>query len=346
MKLQPSDTGKLMKAMVESFDQDTLDTLFMERFNHTTTRYAGQVVDDEARALRIVKEFQSRNEIELLIALLRDARPKVLELAELAQTVGLFTPPQDSGALQVVVRPGKGGTIGHDPRQFRKDLAAREDTICRIVVDGTRFGTGTLVGPDLVLTNYHVVKTVLQDQGSLGGTVVCEFDYRLAASGYTTPATRVKATAAIASSMFAPEDLASTPVNASTAFLDYALLRIEQNLADAPIIGGGDPRGYTRLAPPPASALAARQGVLVLQHPDAQPLRLDVGAVSEAFATRIRHTADTLGGSSGAPVFDGDLAFAALHHAGYDWPRCDPPVNQAIPIGLIVADLAAKGVAL
>ena len=345
MRLNPAQLAALISAMAESFDQNRLDLIFMSRFGHSTGRYAGQYLDDMTRAMRIVQEFQARNEIEVLVAVLRDARPKVVELAGLAEQVGLIE-PVDMGSLQVVARPVHGGTIGHDPAGFRADLAAREDTICRIVVEGERYGTGTLVGPDLVLTNHHVVKSVLQEDGRLAGSVICQFDYRQAKGGYATPATPVAATAAIAFSPHSPQDLAPSPVNTAADKLDYSLLRLASRIGQQPIVDGGDPRGFTPIQPPPATPLAANQPVLLLQHPDALPLRLDLGTVTELYETRLRHNANTLGGSSGSPVFDGDLAFAALHQAGYDWPGCTPPMNQAIPIGLILADLASKGVTL
>ena len=344
MKLVPPNIGKLINGIADSFTQADLTLMLLSRFGYGLQMVAGGSLTNPEVATKLFEYFQMRNEIEQLVALVRDARPRVSQFTELADVVGLFARP-DNTALQVIVRPGQGGTVGHDPRKFRADLAAREDTVCCIRVGGERMGTGTLVGPDLVLTCAHVVAGAMQADGTLVSAVVCEFDYRMAQSGYTTPPTPVKATAAIASRSHAPEDLDAQAQNLDLALLDYALLRLENDVAAQPIVDGGLARGYTAiaLAPPVATA---NQGVLVLQHPDAQPLRIDMGAISWIGATRLRHTASTLGGSSGSPVFDGDLAFTALHHAGYDWPKAAHPVNQAIPLTLIAADIRGRGIGL
>ena len=76
-------------------------------------------------------------------------------------------------------------------------------------------------------------------------------------------------------------------------------------------------------------------------------MQLATGKVlAAANVLRLRHDARSLGGSSGSPCFDSTLEVMALHHAG------DPlhselcgDFNQGIPMGRIVADLKARGVA-
>ena len=62
--------------------------------------------------------------------------------------------------------------------------------------------------------------------------------------------------------------------------------------------------------------------------------------------TRIRHNANTEGGSSGSPCFTVDLYLFGLHHAGdpnFD-PDHKPDYNQAIPISNIVSHLQANNI--
>ena len=97
----------------------------------------------------------------------------------------------------------------------------------------------------------------------------------------------------------------------------------------------------------PARALAVRDPVFILQHPQPEgatqlPMQLSIGttlACSWA-ELRTRYDASTLPGSSGSPVFDADLECVGLHHAGD--PAWVPRYNQAIPLAAIVADLATR----
>ena len=60
---------------------------------------------------------------------------------------------------------------------------------------------------------------------------------------------------------------------------------------------------------------------------------------------RLRYDTDTLPGSSGSGVFDQRLDLVALHHAGDPSSKMQARYNEGIPIGKIVGQLAAAGVA-
>src|SRR5262245_1100372 len=47
---------------------------------------------------------------------------------------------------------------------WRERMTRVEGQVCRITLDGAARGTGFLVGPDAVLTNYHVLEPVLKKQ--------------------------------------------------------------------------------------------------------------------------------------------------------------------------------------
>ncbi len=72
--------------------------------------------------------------------------------------------------------------------------------------------------------------------------------------------------------------------------------------------------------------------------------RLTIGEVVafNGAGTRVRYDANSRDGSSGSPVFDTDLQLVALHHARD--PHEPPSWNQAVPIGTVRADWAARGV--
>ena len=85
--------------------------------------------------------------------------------------------------------------------------------------------------------------------------------------------------------------------------------------------------------------------MIILQHPDARPLKLAIGSVVEpnASANQVSYTVNTEPGSSGSPCFTSGLDVAALHHWGAQ-PNC------GVRLGPILdflrgrkADLVAKG---
>ena len=78
--------------------------------------------------------------------------------------------------------------------------------------------------------------------------------------------------------------------------------------------------------------------LLIFQHPDGLPLRLDIRSVDTVLETRVTHTTNTMKGSSGSPCFDRELRLSALHRAGPDGV-----LNQGVPVAAILDDLEQKG---
>ena len=67
---------------------------------------------------------------------------------------------------------------------WRTCMSERELTVCRVEVGGGSFGTGFLLGPSVVMTNYHVVKDVIKNP-ALCTHVKLRFDYKTYADGTT-----------------------------------------------------------------------------------------------------------------------------------------------------------------
>ncbi|MBC8444747.1 MAG: trypsin-like peptidase domain-containing protein [Chloroflexi bacterium] len=219
--------------------------------------------------------------------------------------------------------------------------------VCLIEVpEGIKVGTGFLIGPDLVLTNQHVLQNVNYLESA-----VARFGYMEDATGVAQPG-RVH--------RFQPGFYYSSPPEA----LDYALVRLE----DAPLKGSattdelsmvemvrlGKHRGYLALAP---RFIIDRERVNIVQHPDCDPMKVVMtqnyvaGDMSE---TRLQYVADTMGGSSGSPVLNQKWEVVALHHSGKPYPpeavtasmkkawKGRLRVNEGIPMKAILADLQAK----
>jgi hypothetical protein len=238
-----------------------------------------------------------------------------------------------------------------DVMQFRNRLLAMEGRVCRVELnDGTaRMGTGFLVGPDTMLTNFHVMRPIIEEPTKAAG-VRLRFDYKVLRDGSESPGTLAELHAAnwrVDDSPFSPAEAAGHPAEPlpTAEQLDYAVVRLKTPLGDLPInpkAAESPKRGWIRVPDAPLP-LAPHQPLLILQHPKRQPLKLalDTDAITglNANQTRVKYATNTEPGSSGSPCFDLSWNLVALHHygdEGYD----QPPYNQGVPIGLIRERLA------
>ena len=123
-----------------------------------------------------------------LILEAHNERPDRDAFHALAQSLGLTALPAPAAtetpatALQRIV-DSTNSLI--DVTVWRQKLSAIEGRVCRVEVpfaDGRRVrGTAFLVGPDLALTNYHVMKPVLDGEVQ-AADVTLRFDYRVYAA--------------------------------------------------------------------------------------------------------------------------------------------------------------------
>src|SRR5262249_28461405 len=140
-----------------------------------------------------------------------------------------------------------------------------ERCVCQVRC-GTSKGTGFLVGRDLVLTCFHVVRTHLE-RGVPAADVQVRFDYRAAVDGSPPPPTLTwQAIDAAWSIPFSPVSSADVTLLGEPADdeLDYAVLRLASPVADDSV--DGHPRGWVDIsvdrALPPEEA-----PILIAQHP-------------------------------------------------------------------------------
>ena len=132
---------------------------------------------------------------------------------------------------------------------WREKMALVEGRVCRVEIGGNAAGTGFLVGPDAVLTNYHVLESVLKGT-SPPDKVTCRFDYKVLADG-----SRVEGVAVglhptdwkLDFSPFSAAEKTGTPDTPppSPEELDYALVRLQHGSAKdrRPPRVGPRPRG-------------------------------------------------------------------------------------------------------
>ena len=257
-----------------------------------------------------------------------------------------------------------------NPSEAFMRQALIEYRVCRIdmeLSDGRLqpLGTGFLVGPDLVLTNYHVVKKGHLDKVEpTPGSIVVGFDRRLndndevdidlSNPGYRLNNPTIEEDWLVASSPMDIQDGQAYPVDKPERLnsLDYALLRLDDSPAEEPTInrgqGVGSPtvRGYFDLSSARADELKDGEVLIIFQHPQSReeenpfyaPLVYDMGSVAGSNRSRLTYSTSTMKGSSGSPCFDREYRLAALHHSLI----FTEALNEGIPIQAIVNDLRPK----
>ncbi len=252
--------------------------------------------------------------------------------------------------------------VGVNPlSQFRpgNELARRAEEraswTCAISIGERGGGTGLLVGRDLVLTNYHVIKLLLDDP-QLFRVASCRFDFAEDPdTGEQLEGIRVPFAEGweVAWRPFSDLDLNGAETGFEPDRLDFALIRLAEPIGEAPVARGSyrrSTRGWLPLpSDPPLPPVGAP--LFIWQHPVVpeslatsklvvMPVKCASGAVLSVLdgGLRLRHDVKTLKGSSGAACFDANFDLVALHHAGD--AKLDANKlgkwNQAVPIRAIV----------
>jgi hypothetical protein len=294
--------------------------------------------DYESIVFDVIMAADSEGWIDKLVLAARQSRPSDDRLFELAQQRRLTV---ESGGLESILNT-RAPEIR--PELFRAGLAAAEGRVCRIgrrtAVGRAPLGTGFLVGPDLCLTSYHVVRGLFT--GELAGAdVELTFDYKDAeAAGSVFRLAADWNVASAPNSAFEEQEGPSSETPAP-AELDFAVLRVAGEPGHQPVGAkaepGAEPRGWIERVF--RSPLRAGDDLLVLHHVQGKPMELTFGRVLDVNAngTRLRHSANTDEGSSGSPCFTLGMELAAIHQAGdpdkSTWHT--PDHNRAVPAGAV-----------
>jgi hypothetical protein len=277
-----------------------------------------------------------------------------LELVKTAHEWNPFEPSLETLHRQFMaiktVEPGQAGELERlltitreqflNPLTFAERFGPIRYRVCRIERGSKEGGkrhpqaTGFLVGPDLVLTNHHVIEPVLTGKQT-PQQFVFGFD-RIELDGVETSGPTY--------GLYTPSQQNGWLLAMSdTHLLDYALLRLDTHAGDLPILASPtDPaaakRGWLSLSERGSQGLENGAPLLIFQHPDGLPLRLDLRMVGALSARRVTYTTNTMPGSSGSPCFDRELRLSALHRGQ------GGALNEGVPVAAILADLAQKGV--
>lgn len=194
--------------------------------------------------------------------------------------------------------------------------------VALVQVPGRGTGTGFLIGANVLLTNNHVLRNAQE-----AGIAKARFNYQYDRSGRLEP-----------SEYF---DLQPGLVFHTNVELDYSIVGV-----------AGAPGHRYGVIPVSGSAMVnVGEPVTIIQHPLGQPKQIAMvdNEVKYADSKVVQYLTDTLPGSSGSPVFNGDFELIGLHHSGGWVPEPETSSthfrNEGIYVGAIVADLARNGFA-
>lgn len=341
-------------ALVGAFNQDSLTEMLRFRLDRDLFSVVppGALNTVAFNLLRLAE--QEGFEYELIEAAYQ-YRPKnarireVYEKYALAPKVTVADKPTDLEGLEKVVRAG---VPMLDMGLFWERASRVEARVCRVEISGSAAGTGFLVGPDALLTNYHVLRKVIENKAA-PGDVSLRFGYKRAADDSILSGTVFKLAADWLID-FSPHTIGEgkgTPEAAAPKSdeLDYTLVRVAgepgKQKVDRQTGPEAPPRGWVEV-PASVPVVGKDQPLLIVQHPQGEPLKLAVDMQStlgeNADRTRLRYRTNTEPGSSGSPCFDCEWRLVALHHYGdpaYDHPK----FNQGVPAATIRKLLETRG---
>ena len=189
-------------------------------------------------------------------------------------------------------------------------------------------GTGFLVAPDLVLTCRHVLKSFLKDDVLANGNRIgVYFDFHsgdpVEAIDPDLPnARRVE----LANNWYVESgddtdpdgvegDLTAEDAARIGSALDFILLRLQEPVGRQPIERGGGPRRGWIILPADAvpRSLAPQDWIIIPQHPNGLPQRIDLGRfrAADQTGTRIRYGTNTARGAP-APLVSTRSSFSSV----------------------------------
>jgi Trypsin-like peptidase domain len=302
---------------------------------------------------------------ELIAAYLADY-PDDKDILKLAFDLGITAGVYAAEPSQELTHTGLQNLLDSTPfvdvTLFLNEISRIERCVCRIEIElqngGLKWGTGVLVGSDLLMTNYHVLRELINQPDSVK-SIICRFDYNITASSgniFEGNLIKLSAQPVVAHSPFADLDNIGMPT-LQTAWppdqLDYALVQVERKIANEPFgpttgaVTSPAKRGFI---PAPATKPSFFKGghIFIVQHPNKQPKKIAFGFGKlegmDAAEQRVRYKVNTLPGSSGSPCFNEKYEWVALHNMGD--PLSIPLYNQGIPVFRILSDLQKKGIIL
>jgi Trypsin-like peptidase domain/Effector-associated domain 1 len=354
MQLNGPQRGAFREALMDAFTVFTFQQMLEERIDKRYYAYAPVNADFSTMLFAVVDGANREGWIDQLVIKARETVPGNAKLAAFCLPLGLTAVrKEDRSKLEEIIRKN---VAFLDVHIWLAKLSQLEYQVCRIEIPTDQgqmmYGTGFLVAPGRVLTNYHVVeavvmgekgKTTAEGQSAKVAQVRCRFDYMTLEGNALNTGSVYR----LAENWCADLSAVEPP---GPQQLDYALIRLNENPGEEPIAARpgqmGAKRGYMKL-PDAEYPFPIGSPLFILQHPNAEPLKLalstDGVAAVTADKSRVTYRTNTEPGSSGSPCFTQQLDLVALHHAGDPNYPPVPEVNEGIPMSAIRKMLLQHG---
>jgi V8-like Glu-specific endopeptidase len=340
----------LRDALLEAYpSRDALDELLTFRMREPLELLSPPSDPIPTATLKSIRWAESRGRTAELISAARARNPSNPKLFEIASAIQLSLQLPKSMSLESLVDSSRGFT---DLRLWSQGFWAMERRVCAIEDESGQIGTGFLIGPASIITNYHVVEPYIKKERPSAQLRV-SFDHKQlrdgkVMAGITFP---VSSNWLIDFSPYSSGDLVdSITARIEPDRLDYAIIRLASNVsATKADVDDTTSRGYYQISSSPYEFLPD-SFLMIIQHPG-RNTTLQVASDDRAIidvnenGTRVWYRTNTLKGSSGSPCFDNHLELVALHHSG------DPKYagmkvgekNSGIPLHLIGTALEGRG---
>lgn len=311
IQLKGTALGEVRLAFENAFDVFTFQRLLKERLDRDVYTSGAPLMGDLSSMIAgVANRANQEGWVVDLLSQAREAVPGNKKVALVAEQAGLLSTQKQT--LEQII---KKTNLFLDIHTLIAKLTVLEYQVCRVEVlldqGDTLYGTGFLIAPDLLLTNYHVIEAV--EQGEKGKTTSdgksgqaanmrFRFDYKRMNGSVINDGTVYKSAANWRYDLSSIEP--AGPEN-----LDYAVIRLETAVGDGAI--GRDPsyfgnkRGFIKL-PEAEYSFIKGTPLWILQHPAALPLKLafDTDGVLQLSAdgSRVTYTTNTVGRLFGVPV--------------------------------------------
>lgn len=321
MELDNHQRKLLKEGIVKSFTEAGFAMFLDEELDKTLDHIAPAAEPFPVRVFLVIKRAQMDGWIGEFAAAAYTARNMRSEFRTLARDLGLLghvvgresvalegAPGRTNGAADASDASTAAGRVGFLDPAWLDSIGDCRKRVC--LVEAERgVATGFLIAPDLVLTAGYVADAATQTPFG------CRFDFTASLDGMIVRDGRriaVRDTRVL--------DTGETLAGVEEAVARYRILlmRLEQPIGRTPVgdyenaDGGVVPRGWFELSRSPVNV---GQPVVVYQHPNAGPLRMSVGAVTDTRdAAVVHYSAETQPGSGGGPVVDMRGAVVALHY--------------------------------
>ncbi len=354
LNLTLNQQEELEKVVLKAYDLNGLERMLRLKLGFklgeemNTNRGLKYVVSD------LVQKAVDDGWIEKLIIAAKEGAPQNLPLQEFVSTLNIK--PVEKLPKENIVTGEQGNRLEKAVRKraplipfaaFTSKLSAIGSRICRIEIPkGTAQGTGWLVGPDLIMTAYHVIEKVVKEvDGLADADIVCRFDYLSATINQHALPGRICKVAVqylVDYSPYSRADLEATNDEPGPEELDYALIRLHEAVGND-LLDGDIRRGFIEVPENPP-VMTENDFVIIPQHPDGRMLELALGEILKynKIANRVQYDANTEPGSSGSPCFTINLVPFGLHHAS--GPANNLAYNQGVPLRSIIKLLKKRNI--